>query len=157
APSIEAAMGWILRRCEEDPRGLLTYTTGAGGRLRNQGWKDSSDAICFPDAALAPGPIALVEAQGYAIDGLIRGAGLMEREGRTSLVEPARARAELLRKSLIETFFDERGGCALAVDGTGTPVPTRTSNPGHLLFSGALDRERAAQVASDMLAGGLWT
>ena len=76
-PSIEAACRFVLDRCDADPRGLLTYSIGHGGRLRNQGWKDSSDCICFPDGRLAAGPIALVEVQGYAVDGLERAARLL--------------------------------------------------------------------------------
>ena len=34
--------------------------------LRNQGWKDSFDAVFHADGALAKGPIALCEVQGYA-------------------------------------------------------------------------------------------
>jgi glycogen debranching enzyme len=156
-PSMEAAIGWILRRCAADPRGLLTYDVGRGRRLRNQGWKDSGDAICFPDGREVDGPIALVEVQGYAVDGLERAAGLLERIGRTDLVADARARAARLRQAIDTLFFDERGTAAFAIDGEGARVMTRTSNPGHLLFSNAVSVERARRIASDMLAGGLWS
>lgn len=156
-PSIEAAVGWILARVESDPRGLLTYLGEGPMRLRNQGWKDSSDAICFPDASLADGPIALVEVQGYAIDALERAAGMLDRIGHDRLVRDARARALKLRETIETTFFDDHGDCALAIDGTGRPVHTRTSNPGHLLFSGAVSPDRARAIATSMLTGGLWT
>lgn len=157
AGCIEAALGWILHRCEDDPRGLLTYMGGGPLRLRNQGWKDSSDAICFPDGTLAEGPIALVEVQGYAVDALERGADLLEKIGRRTLVGTARERAAKLRDGIERLYFDEHGWCALALDGSGRAVPTRTSNPGHLLFSGAVSPERARAIATSLLAGGLWT
>lgn len=157
APTMEAAIGWILHACERDPRGLLTYLGGGPLRLRNQGWKDSSDAVCFPDATWAEGPIALIEVQGYAVDALERSAALLEKIGRTSLVAAARDRAKKLRKAIEELFFDEYGWCAIALDGNGTPVHTRTSNPGHLLFSSAVSPERARVIATRLLAGGLWT
>ena len=50
-PAAQAARAWIARR---DP---LTYTPGA---LRNQGWKDSEDAVPVDP------PVALVEPQAYA-------------------------------------------------------------------------------------------
>jgi glycogen debranching enzyme len=157
APNLEAAIRWILARCDADPRGLLTYAIGHGGRLRNQGWKDSSDGVCFPDGRLVSGPIALVEVQGYAIDGLERAARLLARIGRTEMVPRAAARAEALRRAVDELFFDDKRACALALDGEGVAAMTQTSNPGHLLFSGAVSPERARDIANTMLARGLWS
>ncbi len=157
APSIEGAVRWIVDRCDADPRGLLTYSIGHGGRLRNQGWKDSSDAICFPDGSLVSGPIALVEVQGYAVDGLERAARLLRRIGRLEVVPRAERRAEALRGAIDNLFFDASGECALAIDGAGVPAITRTSNPGHLLFSSAVRAERARKIASGLLVGGLWS
>ena len=157
APSIEAAMIWILDRCDADPRGLLTYSVGHGGRLRNQGWKDSFDGICFPDGRLAAGPIALVEVQGYAIDGLERACRLLRRIGRLDLCPRGEKRAQALREALEALFFDDSNTCALAIDGMGHPVMTQTSNPGHLLFSSAIGTERARGIASGLLSGGLWS
>jgi glycogen debranching enzyme len=157
APSLEAACGFILERCDGDPRGLLTYDVGHGGRLRNQGWKDSADCICFPDGRLANGPIALVEVQGYAVDGLERAARLLSRVGRTAVVERSVRRAALLREAIDALYFDAAGNCALALDGQGMPVMTKTSNPGHLLFSSAVTHERARSIASSLLVGGLWS
>jgi len=156
-PATEAAIGWILRRCDEDPRGLLTYFVGHGGRLRNQGWKDSSDGICFPDGRLVEGPIALVEAQGYAVDGLERAARLLRQLGRDDTARLAEERAAQLRKAIDELYFDETGSCMFAIDGTGQRVPTRTSNPGHLLFSAAVSSERARTIASSLMTGGMWS
>jgi glycogen debranching enzyme len=157
APNLEAAIRWILARCESDPRGLLTYAIGHGGRLRNQGWKDSSDGVCFPDGRLVSGPIALVEVQGYAIDGLERASRLLERIGRPELVARSLARAEALRRAVDQLFFDSSGDCSFAIDGEGVAAITRTSNPGHLLFSGAVSPERARRIASSMLTPGLWS
>jgi glycogen debranching enzyme len=157
APSIEAAMVWIMDRCDADPRGLLTYNLGHGGRLRNQGWKDSVDGICFPDGRLASGPIALVEVQGYAVDGLERACRLLRRIGRSDLVARAEKRAQVLRDAIENLFFDESEACALAIDGLGHPVMTQTSNPGHLLFSSAIRSERARTIASGLFSTGLWS
>jgi glycogen debranching enzyme len=157
ARSIEAACRFVLDRCDADPRGLLTYNVGHGGRLRNQGWKDSADCICFPDGRLAEGPIALVEVQGYAVDGLERAARLLTRVGKTSLVERSLDRAAALRSAIDERYFDDAGVCALAIDGRGTPVMTKTSNPGHLLFTSAVSAERARQITTSLLEGGLWS
>ncbi|HKQ70793.1 MAG TPA: glycogen debranching N-terminal domain-containing protein, partial [Polyangiaceae bacterium] len=157
APSIEAAARWILDRSESDPRGLVTYKVGHGGRLRNQGWKDSGDGVCFPDGRLVMGPIALVEVQGYSVDALERAARLLARIGKHDLVAAAEARARDLRDAIESLYFDASGACAFAIDGEGTPVTTRTSNPGHLLFSSAIRPERARSIASGLLTGGLWS
>jgi glycogen debranching enzyme len=157
APNIEAAVKWVLDRCEADPRGLLTYSVGHGGRLRNQCWKDSSDGVCFPDGRLVSGPIAMVEVQGYAVDGLERAARLLDRIGHFELVRRAESRAHALRDAIQSLYFDAAGDCAFAIDGAGTPVMTRTSNPGHLLFTSAIPPERARGIANGLLSGGLWS
>ena len=104
-------------RCDADPRGLLTYAVGHGGRLRNQGWKDSSRrASCFPDGASGPtrDQIALVEVQGYAVDGAgTRRLALLapNSEARTEL-RPAcrRAREGALRTAIEPALFSIKSG-----------------------------------------------
>jgi len=56
-------------------------------------------------------------------------------------------RADALRRRIHEEFWvRETGFYALAIDGLGRQVPTITSNPGHLLFTDGVPRERATRV-----------
>ena len=69
-PAVEKALGWMDTSGDPDGDGFLEYggtgEQGPGHGLRNQGWKDSFDAIFHADGELAQGPIALCEVQGYA-------------------------------------------------------------------------------------------
>jgi glycogen debranching enzyme len=47
------------------PDGFLRYNSNTKGGLRNQGWKDSEDAIHHSNGTLAGVSIALCEVQAY--------------------------------------------------------------------------------------------
>jgi glycogen debranching enzyme len=65
-PALEAAMAWIRSAEARSPDGFLRYLCAVQGGLRNQGWKDSDDAVHHADGSLAEGSIALCEVQAYA-------------------------------------------------------------------------------------------
>lgn len=147
---LEAALGWLVGDADSDGDGFVEYVDLSGRGLANQGWKDSGDAIQFPDGVVADPPIALSEAQAYAYQAAIAGAELLEAFGR-----PDTARLRVWAKQLRERFraafwvSDARGRFpAVALDGSKRPVGTATSNPGHLLGTGLLDQEEVAAVAA---------
>ena len=68
-PAAERALEWMDQSGDLDGDGFLEYRGSSEGvqhGLRNQGWKNSIDAVFHADGALAEGPIALCEVQGYA-------------------------------------------------------------------------------------------
>jgi glycogen debranching enzyme len=60
---------------------------------------------------------------------------------------------------LIETKFwwDAEGTYYLGLDGAKQPIRSVASNPGQLLWTGAVDAGRAARVASRLLAEDMWS
>ena len=68
-------------------------------------------------------------------------------------------RRTTLRARFDEAFWvDERGGFyALALDGKKRRVDSRSSNMGHLLWSGIVARERVSTVVDQLLSEDLWT
>ncbi|MHB1844812.1 MAG: amylo-alpha-1,6-glucosidase, partial [Deltaproteobacteria bacterium] len=80
-PNADRAIAW-MEAADRDGDGLVEYQRRAERGLRNQGWKDSSDGICFPDGTPAEPPIALIEVQGYVLDACRRMAQLYHRLGR---------------------------------------------------------------------------
>ncbi|MBE9020860.1 amylo-alpha-1,6-glucosidase, partial [Chroococcidiopsidales cyanobacterium LEGE 13417] len=58
---LEKALAWIDLYGDFDGDGFVEYQTRSSKGLRNQGWKDSGDAIVYPDGQLAEPPIALCE------------------------------------------------------------------------------------------------
>lgn len=152
-PALQEGMAWIRRAEARDPRGFLSYLCAAQGGLRNQGWKDSDDAIHHADGRLAEGSIALCEVQAY-VYGARRSLAHIERsfgnhEEAERLLEEARG----LRRRFHEAFWCERlGTFALALDGDGRACEVRSSNAGHCLWTGIASREEAAAVARQLLS-----
>ncbi len=152
-PQLEAALGW-LRDHAVNGSGFVQYVDESEHGLANQGWKDSVDAVQFSDGTLAKPPIALCEAQGYAHAAALHGADVLDAFDRPGGAF-WRDWAAQLRARFRDRFWvdDLAGGYpAMALDGSGRPVDTVTSNIGHLLGTGLLDADEADQVVQRLAA-----
>src|SRR5690606_13370935 len=65
-PALWRAAQWLDENAARSPLGLVTYARAESTGLANQGWKDSHDSLFHADGSGVSGPVALVEAQGYA-------------------------------------------------------------------------------------------
>jgi glycogen debranching enzyme len=151
-PAIEAALRWIDSCGDSDGDGFVEYQRATDAGLRNQGWKDSYDAIFHADGRLAEGNIALAEVQGYVFAGKRLAARCARRLGRREVAHRLEMEAHQLAQRFEEAFWcEELGTYALALDGRKEPCRVRSSNAGHLLFSGMIREDRARRVAVDLL------
>ncbi len=151
-PALISAVRWLDDYGDSNGDGLIDYARAADSGLSNQGWKDSVDSVFHDDGRFAPGPIALVEVQGYAFAAWRAMAAMAARLG-----EPGSqgwsARAQVMRETVETRFWMERRGFyALAIDGEGDLCGPLTSNPGHLLFVGLPSAERARRVTERLLS-----
>ncbi|QSB12952.1 amylo-alpha-1,6-glucosidase [Natronosporangium hydrolyticum] len=147
---LQAALNWLVVSADDDGDGFLDYFDHSGRGLVNQGWKDSGDAIQFPDGTIAEPPIALSEAQAYAYEAAMSGAALLSAFDLPGAAD-ARRWAARLADRFRETFWvdDARGRFpAMALEGAKRPVPTAASNLGHLLGTGLLDPTEEELVAA---------
>ncbi|KZE91520.1 glycogen debranching N-terminal domain-containing protein [Microbacterium sp. TNHR37B] len=147
-PRLEAALEWITTSV--GAHGFLDYVDETGHGLSNQGWKDSGDSIQWRSGALAEGPIALSEVQGYAYEAAQGAADLLDRFDRPGSSE-LREWAAQLKERFAERFWvttAEGRYPAIALDRHGAPVDTLTTNAGHLLGTGILDPEDEAAVSA---------
>jgi glycogen debranching enzyme len=154
------ALEWIDRYGDRDGDGFVEYSRRVDSGLANQSWKDSGDSQRFQDGSFAEAPIAAVEVQGYVYDAKRRLAEVAREVWRDQgLAERLEREAKELQKRFDEAFWvDERGGFyALALDGKKRPVDSRTSNMGHLLWSGIVPPERVSTVADQLLSKELWS
>jgi glycogen debranching enzyme len=152
--NLEAALEWMDRHGDADGDGFLEYVDSTGRGLANQGWKDSGDAVRRRDGRLAGPPVALCEVQGYAHEAALAGAALLRAFGRPG-ADRWEEWAGRLRDRFRERFWVEDADGpypAIALDGEKRPMDALTSNIGHLLGTGLLDREECALVAA-RLAG----
>jgi glycogen debranching enzyme len=153
-PAARAALDWIEGPGDPDGGGYLEYETRSPKGLRNQGWKDSWNAILFADGRLAEPPIATCEIQGYAYDARRRAARLARLcWGDDALAERLEHDAEALRERFDRDFWlSERGHYAVALDRDKRPVDALTSNIGHLLWSGIVPEQRAHSLRDRLMA-----
>jgi glycogen debranching enzyme len=76
--------------------------------LRNQGWKDSRDAIVHADGSLAQAPIALVEVQSYVYEAKLRIADVYEALGEAPRAGRLRTEAGASRAALARRRISPR-------------------------------------------------
>jgi len=154
------ALEWVDRYGDRDGDGFVEYSRQVDSGLANQSWKDSGDSQRFQDGSFAEAPIAAVEVQGYVYDAK-RGLAEVAREvwREQELADRLEREAEELRARFDEAFWvTERGGFyALALDGKKRQVDSRSSNMGHLLWSGIVPPERVPKVVDQLLSEELWS
>ncbi len=153
-PHVGAAMEWIDAYGDRDGDGFVEYGRQSEEGLANQGWKDSYDSIFHADGALAEGPIALCEVQGYVYAARRAAALLAQKLGLGMEADAFEGQAEALRQRFEAAFWcEELGTYALALDRHKRPCRVRSSNAGHLLLTGIASPERARQVAEGLMDG----
>ncbi len=151
--NIEMALKWIDEYGHLDEDGFIEYASASEKGLINQGWKDSGDAIVNADGSLARPPIALVEAQGYVYQAKREIAALFRRAGDGGRAERLESEADELRRRFNRDFWlEDKGIYALALQAGREPVTVVSSNPGHALWSGIADGEKARRTMERLMA-----
>ncbi len=155
-----AALNWIDEYADLMGNGYISYQrrnkkTG----LENQCWKDSWDSISYRDGRLAGFPRATCELQGYAYDAKMRAARLAREvwkdpEFASQLEKQA---ADLKRRFNRDFWIADREYFALALDSDGKQVDALSSNIGHLLWSGIVEKPKAKAIARHLLGPRLFS
>jgi glycogen debranching enzyme len=157
APAIGHAVEWIIGPGDSNADGFVDYRRRDPRGLVNQGWKDSWDGITRADGTLPPAPLALVEVQGYAYAALRGAAALAEVTDLGHDSADLLRRAEALKDRFNDVFWDRRGWFVLGLDGDGRPIDSLTTNPGHALWSGIAEDDKASRYVDRLTAPELWT
>jgi len=148
-PNLQAAARWLTEFAAPDEDGLLKYIDTSGKGLANQGWKDSGDSVRWRDGRIADAPIALCEAQAYAVEAASAAAELFAHfnvDGSDDL----RDYADQMCTRFRDRFWVGAAGeefIGLAVDGHGETVDGLGSNMGHVLGTGTLSADEVDRVA----------
>ncbi|MBB2960381.1 amylo-alpha-1,6-glucosidase [Methylobacterium sp. R2-1] len=152
-PQLKLALEWIDQYGDRDGDGFVEYARETEQGLANQGWKDSHDSIFHADGAMAKGPIALCEVQGYVYAAKRGAARLASLLGEDDLSVRLTGQANTLRENFDRAFWcEEIGTYALALDGAKRQCAVRSSNTGHALFTDIALPERAPRVAAQLLS-----
>jgi glycogen debranching enzyme len=154
-PSFRAALAWLEGPADLDGDGYLEYRkrSSSDKALDNHCWKDSRTSIRFADGRIAEPPIATAELQGYAYDARLRTARLLRTVSRDDETAERldRDAARLKQRFNRDFWHPGRRHYVLALDGDKRQVDSLTSNTGHLLWSGIVERRRAKSVVRRLL------
>src|ERR1700758_2392872 len=154
----EGCLAWIDKYGDRDGDGFQEYQTRSPVGYENMAWKDSGDAVMYPDGSLVKGPKALCELQGYVYSAWIRMAEVFEALGKPARAKAVRAKAGTLFERFNDAFWDEElGFYVYALDGNKNKVLTVASNPGHCLWCGIVPTERAKKGVDRLMAPDMWT
>ena len=154
----EDCLRWIDEWGDRDGDGFQEYQTRSPSGYENMGWKDSGDAVMYPDGSLVKGPKALSELQGYVHDAWLRMAEVFDVLDIPERAAALRNKAATLFQKFNEVFWDDDlGFYAYALDGEKRKVLTVASNAGHCLWSGIVPPERARKVVERLMAPDMWS
>jgi glycogen debranching enzyme len=157
-PHALAALAWAADASRRHPAGLLASVQRAPRGLRNQGWKDSDEAMRDPDGRATARPNAPVGEQAWWFRALQAAAGLLEAFESPAAADPCRIEAERIRHTIEDDFWlPESGTYAMALGPSGEVVASVGSDPVHLLAAGLPAPDRARRLADRLFAPDLWT
>ena len=155
-----AALRWIDDYADLQGNGYISYQRrNEESGLENQCWKDSWDSISYRDGTLPGFPRATCDLQGYAYDAKMRGARLARLVWHDhAFADKLETEAAELKRRFNRDFWVEDGGYfAIALDVDGRQVDSLTSNNGHLLWSGIVDKSKARRVVEHLMGDKLFT
>jgi glycogen debranching enzyme len=149
---------WVESYGDRDGDGFIEYARRSPKGLGNHAWKDSDEAIRYPDGSLVRSPIATCEEQAYHVIALQRMAEILIALHDDDRAEEFLERARTLALRWHQAFWlEEEGFYALALDAEKRPVRTIASNAGHALGAGIVPPEHARRVADRLMAPDLFS
>ncbi|MDP9347151.1 MAG: hypothetical protein M3P44_15850 [Actinomycetota bacterium] len=146
------AIDWCDRYGDPDHDGFLEYDTRSEGGVKNQGWKDSGDAIVDERGAIVPNPIATSELQAYWYAGLQQASLAFAATGDLGYAARLLAKARTLKRRFNHAFWmEDLGAYALGLDPDKRQIRSIGSNDGHLLASGIVPPKRGRLMAARLM------
>ena len=162
APLLEPAlraMKWLDTYADLRGDGFHYYLSRSRQGNRNQGWKDSGDAVVYEDGGQVEPPIATCEEQGFAYAAKLHFAELLWWFDRKDEARRLYHEAEEFKKRFNERFWmRDRNFVAFGLDSFGAQITSIVSNAGHCIATGILDSELVKMTADrlfepDMFSG----
>jgi glycogen debranching enzyme len=153
------ALRWLDEYADFDRDGFYEYQTRSEQGVRNQGWKDSEDAIVHEDGSQAPVPIATCEEQAFVYLAKLHLSELLwwldDKDGARRLHHEA---TELKKRFNDAFWMEDAGFLAMAIDGSKRQVTAIGSNAGHCLAAGVVEETFVRRIAdrlfeNDMFSG----
>ncbi|HEY1283859.1 MAG TPA: glycogen debranching N-terminal domain-containing protein [Steroidobacteraceae bacterium] len=160
APLIDPALRALqsLDERDTDRDGFIEYETRSAQGLKNQGWKDSGDAIVYEDGSQVPTPVAPCEEQGIAYAAKLNFAEVLwcfdRKEEAKRLYHAA---GELKQRFNAAFWMADAGFLAMGLDAQKRPIRSIASNALHCLATGILDEEYVRTLTARLFAPDLFS
>jgi glycogen debranching enzyme len=161
APLAETALHAL--RCLDhygdiDGDGFYEYRTRSEHGVKNQGWKDSGDAIVYEDGRQVPAPIATCEEQAFVYVGKCLLSEVLWWLGQRDQARRLWHEARELKKRFNDAFWmPSEGFFAMGLDPDKRQIRSIGSNPGHCLAAGITDSSLALSTADRLMTADLFS
>ena len=152
------ALKWKDTWADLDGDGFSEYLTRSTQGTKNQGWKDSGDAIVYEDGTLVEPPIAMCEEQAFVYIAKLHLSELlwwldMKDEARRLYQE-----ASELKKRFNEKFWmEDEGFFAMGLDSKHRQIKSIGSDAGLCLACGIVDENLVRQTADRLMEEDMFT
>jgi glycogen debranching enzyme len=151
-------LDWARTLGDPDGDGYLEYQTRSPKGTKNQGWKDSGNAIVYADGRPVPAPLGTCELQGYWFAAQqLMAATCLALGAEEDAKAWWRSATELRERFNRDWWVEEDGFFALALDADKCPARSAASNVGHCLAAGIVAPERVPPVVGRLFAPDLFS
>ena len=151
-------LDWARTYGDRDGDGYLEYLTRSTKGTKNQGWKDSGNAVLYEDGRPVPSPVGTCELQGYwyaaqqvmaALCWLVGDRGDARAHWQSAM--------ELKERFNRDWWMEDEGFIALALDADKRLARSLTSNVGQCLATGIISAEHIPRVVGRLFAPDLFS
>ena len=153
---VDTAMGgleWADNYADLDGDGFYEYETRSKQGEKNQGWKDSGDAIVYEDGSQVEAPLGTCEMQAFAYASKLHFSEVLWSLGESDLARRLYREASDLKKRFNEAFWmEDEGYFAMGLDKDKRQIRSVGSDPGHCLVSGIVDKALIPRVVTRIMA-----
>lgn len=157
-PTAHRALRWVDKFGDLDGDGFIEYDRRSRQGGKNQGWKDSGDAIVYPDGAQVPDPLGTTEMQASLYTSLASFSELLADLGDADGSSRLALRARDFRERFNAAFWmEDECFYAMGMDRDKRLIRSIASNGGHVLSTGIVDGARAPTVANRLLANDMFS
>jgi glycogen debranching enzyme len=133
--------------------GFLDYLTRSSQGSRHQGWKDSGNAVVYPDGTQVEPPIATCEEQGFLYAAKFLFSEVLWWMDKKEEARRIFGEAEEFKKRFNEHFWmEDEQSIAFGLDAQRQPIKTIVSNAGHCIATGIVETSLVEKVANRLFA-----
>ena len=152
------ALRWLDELADFDRDGFYEYESHSENGVKNQGWKDSGDAIIYEDGTDVKPPIATCEEQGFVYLAKLHMSEVLwwfdQKEEAKRLFHEA---GELKKRFNDAFWMEDEGFVALGLDAQKRQIRSITSNPGHCIATAIVDESIVQRTADLMMEDDLFS